>query len=214
VSYTFAIGDIHGCIDPLKRLLANIAAYASGGTVVFLGDYVDRGPDSRSVVERLISGPPSSSWKWIALKGNHEDMMVGVHAGQCDQSWWLANGGLKTIQSYENDIPEWHLEWAHSLPLMHMDEHRIFVHAGVREGAYLEDQTPKDLLWTRVPDDYSSTYWGKHLCHGHTASHQNPLTVGNRTNVDSACVFGGKLSCAVFDDSVPGGPIAFLDVKA
>jgi serine/threonine protein phosphatase 1 len=214
MSYTFAIGDIHGCIDPLNRMLDCIEAYASGGTVVFLGDYVDRGPDSRAVIDRLIAGPQSANWHWIALKGNHEDMMVGAHTGQCDESWWLDNGGIETLQSYGGGIPKEHLGWAQSLPLIHTDEHRIFVHAGIRDGAYLEDQTPEDLLWTRVSPDHSGEYWGKHLVHGHTPSASNPKTIGNRTNLDSACVFGGRLSCAVFDDSTPGGPIEFVEVKA
>jgi serine/threonine protein phosphatase 1 len=67
------------------------------------------------------------------------------------------------LQSYGGEIPKEHLGWAQSLPLIHTDEHRIFVHAGIRDGAYLEDQTPEDLLWTRVSPDYSGEYWGKHL---------------------------------------------------
>ncbi|KQV66223.1 metallophosphoesterase family protein [Rhizobium sp. Root1220] len=214
MSHTFAIGDIHGCIEPLNRLLDRIDAYASGGTVVFLGDYVDRGPDSRAVVARLIAGSKSPGWRWLALKGNHEDMMVRASNGECDESWWLENGGAQTLQSYGSEIPEAHLHWARDLPLIHIDDYRIFVHAGVREGVYLEDQKPRDMMWTRVEPDHSGTYWGKHLCHGHTPSPKNPVTVGDRTNIDSACVFGGKLSCAVFDDSVPGGPIEFLEVRA
>jgi serine/threonine protein phosphatase 1 len=214
MSITFAIGDIHGCIDPMNRLLARIEAYAGHGTIVFLGDYIDRGPDSRAVVERLMAGPESPGWVWIALKGNHEHMMVSAHNGQSDESWWLENGGLQTLQSYGAGIPEEHLNWAQALPFLHADEHRIFVHAGVREGAYFEEQSPNDLMWTRFPDQYSGTYWGKHLCHGHTPSPKNPMTVGDRTNIDSACVFGGRLASAVFEDDKPGGPIEFIQVCA
>ena len=74
--YTFAVGDIHGCHDELDRLLDIIEHGWPGGTVVFLGDYVDRGPDSRAVVKRIMAGPSSSAWRWIALKGNHEELMV------------------------------------------------------------------------------------------------------------------------------------------
>jgi serine/threonine protein phosphatase 1 len=208
---TFAVGDVHGCYTQLEAMLRRIEGYGAG-TVVFLGDYVDRGPNSCGVVRRLIEGPNSADWKWITLMGNHEDMMVGAQDGRYDEGWWLDNGGLETLTSYGNDIPAVHLEWAASLQMIHQDEHRIFVHAGVRDGIYFEDQTANDLMWTRFPAGYSGEYWGKHLVHGHTPSPKNPQTTGNRTNLDSACVFGGRLSCAVFDDRIPGGPIEFIEV--
>jgi serine/threonine protein phosphatase 1 len=80
----------------------------------------------------------------------------------------------------------------------------------VEETIPLEEQDDDILLWMRTEPNYSGYYWGKHVCHGHTPSSSNPRTVGNRTNVDSGAVFGGVLSCAVFDDAVPGGPIDFL----
>jgi serine/threonine protein phosphatase 1 len=213
MSYTFAIGDIHGCISPLRRMLTHINAYAASGTVVFLGDYVDRGPDSKAVLDTLIEEAPTG-WRWISLKGNHEDMMVGAQDGRHDESWWLENGGLETLASYGQEILPSHLQWAAALPLFYQDQYRLFVHAGVKEGAFFEDQTAEDLMWTRFPGGYSSEYWGKHLVHGHTPSPENPQTTGNRTNLDSACVFGGRLSCAVFDDKIPGGPIEFIEVAA
>ncbi|CAN7730262.1 metallophosphoesterase family protein [Rhizobium sp. LjRoot258] len=212
MSFTFAIGDIHGCLTQMEAMLRWIEPYGRG-TVIFLGDYVDRGPNSRGVVERLIAGPKSPEWKWIALKGNHEDMMVGAMEGRYEESWWLASGGIETVQSYGGLIPQAHLDWADRLPLIHSDQYRMFVHAGVKDGVYLEDQTPHDLMWTRFTPSDSNEFWGKHLVHGHTPSAHNPRTIGNRTNVDSACVFDGRLSCAVFDDDVPGAPIEFIEVK-
>jgi serine/threonine protein phosphatase 1 len=213
MSYTFAIGDIHGCFGPMTRMLSRIEAYAPGSTIVFLGDYIDRGPDSKAVLDRLMDRA-NSDGRWIILKGNHEDMMVGAQNGTYDEALWLGNGGIETLKSYGGFVPPEHLAWVASLPLIHQDRHRIFVHAGVKEGVYYEAQTPRDLMWTRFPDNHSGEYWGKHLVHGHTPSRKHPLTTGNRTNVDSACVFGGKLSCAVFDDSVAGGPIDFIEVPA
>jgi serine/threonine protein phosphatase 1 len=211
MSLTFAVGDVHGCFTQLEEMIRRIDSFGPG-TVVFLGDYIDRGPDSCAVIDRLMVGPRASNSKWIALKGNHEDMMVGALDGSYDESWWLDNGGLETLASYRNDIPTAHLAWVASLPLIHQDEHRIFVHAGVKNGVYFEDQTADDLMWTRFPAGYSGEYWGKHLVHGHTPSLKNPQTIGNRTNLDSACVFGGRLSCAVFDDGIAGGPIEFIEV--
>lgn len=213
MSLTFAIGDIHGCIDPMMRMIERVEAYAPAGKIVFLGDYVDRGPDSRSVIERLIAGPSSPDWQWITLKGNHEDMLTGAHDGRHAESWWLENGGIETLASYGGALPPEHLRWMESRPFIHTDQHRIFVHAGVREGRYLEEQTPHDLMWIRFADGVSGEYWGKHLVHGHTPSASNPRIWGNRTNVDGACVFGGRLACAVFDDEVPGGPVEFLTVR-
>lgn len=213
MSYTFAIGDIHGCIDPMRRLLSRIQAYAKGGTVVFLGDYVDRGPDSKSVVDLLMAGTREPGWNWITLKGNHEDMMAGAFDGRYERSWWLGNGGVQTMVSYGGWIAAEPIEWMRHLPLKHEDEHRIYAHAGLDETVPLSEQTEHTLLWSRKPPHYSGSYWGKHLVHGHTPSNSNPMTIGNRTNVDSACVFGGKLSCAVFDDATAGGPIDFIEVQ-
>lgn len=211
--YTFAVGDIHGCIDPLERMLSRIETYASGGTVVFVGDYIDRGPDSKSVLDRFIAGA-ADPWRWICLKGNHEDMMVDAYADSDSRDMWIINGGLETEMSYGGRVLPEHLQWAADLPLMHVDRHRIFVHAGVVPEFPLERQTKRDLLWLRFAPDQSGDYWGKHLVHGHTPSELNPMTTGNRTNLDSACVFGGRLSCAVFDDDLAGGPIDFIEVRA
>jgi len=137
--------------------------------------------------------------------------MAGAYAGRCERKWWIDNGGLETEFSYDGRVPAEDLDWADRLPLMHVDRHRIYVHAGVVPEFPLDKQTPHDLLWLRT--HHSADYWGKHLCHGHTASKSNPLTTGNRTNVDSACVFGGKLSCAVFDDDIAGGPLDFMQAE-
>jgi serine/threonine protein phosphatase 1 len=214
MNFTFAVGDIHGCLEPLREMLNRINACAHAGTVVFLGDYVDRGPDSKGVINLLMNGPGSGSWQWICLMGNHEDMMLRAYGSDEEYIWWLENGGLETELSYGGRVALSHLVWAGELPLMHVDHHRIFVHAGVGPELPLDMQSPNDLLWLRVPDNYSTDYWGKHLCHGHTPSDRNPVTIGNRTNVDSGCVFGGPLSCAVFEDSLAGGPIKFIQVQA
>lgn len=209
---TYAIGDIHGCLDKLKAMLERIEAWQTGGKVVFLGDYVDRGPDSAGVIDLIMAGPTKPGWEWIALKGNHEDMMVTCIRGENPIEWWIGNGGAQTIASYGGEVTEGHLEWCAALPLVHTDEHRIFAHAGLDETVSLENQTEHDLLWSRKPPHYSGEYWGKHLVHGHTPSEENPVTIGNRTNVDSAAVFGGKLSCAIFIDDEPGSPMGFIQV--
>ncbi|MDX0756221.1 serine/threonine protein phosphatase [Sinorhizobium medicae] len=207
---TFAVGDIHGCLAQLDTLLASIESIAAGGRVIFLGDLVDRGPDSRGVVERIMAGPRTTDWKWMTLKGNHEAMLVAARKGRPQMSLWLTNGGEETMASYGGAIPLSHLVWMAELPSIIIERHRIFVHAGVDENIPLDEQGDDILLWMRTDPNYSGTYWGRHVCHGHTPSRSNPRTVGNRTNVDSGAVFGGMLSCAVFDDDREGGPIDFL----
>ncbi|KQY57798.1 serine/threonine protein phosphatase [Ensifer sp. T173] len=207
---TFAVGDIHGCLTELQALLRQIETYAPEGRVIFLGDLIDRGPDSRGVIELIMAGPQKQGWSWLTLKGNHEEMLLGARSGESDVDWWLLNGGKETLASYHHTIPAAHLKWLMQLPSIIVEPFRIFVHAGVDETMPLERQGEEIFLWIRRPDNHSGDYWGKHLCHGHTPSRSNPRTVGNRTNVDSAAVFGGSLSCAIFDDDVPGGPIGFL----
>lgn len=211
---TFAVGDIHGCLDELRSLLDQIEAYTATGRVIFLGDLIDRGPNSRGVVELIMAGPKRPGWIWSTLKGNHEEMLLGAASGESDVDWWLMNGGEETLASYRGVVSARHLAWMQSLPLILVERFRIFVHAGVDETQPLERQDAEIFLWIRRPDDHSGDYWGRHLCHGHTPSRANPRTVGNRTNVDSGAVFGGPLSCAVFDDDTPGGPIDFLKTSS
>lgn len=212
-NYTFAIGDVHGCLLQLDKMLLAIEAYAPSGTVVFLGDYVDRGPDSKGVIDRLMAGP-KEGWGWTTLCGNHEEMLTLAYQGRCSFEWWRGNGGRETEISYGGSVSPEHRMWLEDLPMIYCDDHRIFVHAGFDEDKLESEQSADDLLWKRVPPDYSGQYHGKHLVHGHTPSRNNPETIGNRTNVDSGCVFRGKLSCAVFDDNKAGGPIDFIEVTA
>ncbi|THK35889.1 serine/threonine protein phosphatase [Ensifer sp. MPMI2T] len=207
---TFAVGDIHGCLTQLEALLASIESAVPSGRIIFLGDLIDRGPESRGVVERIMAGPTKPGWEWLTLKGNHEEMLLAARRGYAEMSTWLMNGGDETMASYGGAIPLSHLVWMAERPSIIVDQYRIFAHAGVDEHIPLDQQGDDILLWIRTPPNHSGDYWGKHLCHGHTPSRSNPRTVGNRTNVDSGAVFGGVLSSAVFDDDKPGGPIGFL----
>src|SRR4051794_40073276 len=137
MSLTYAIPDIHGRLDLLEAALDEITRHAADqpSTVVTLGDYVDRGPDSRGVIERLI-GWRSDTLRLVALKGNHEAMMSEVCHRLAELDWWIGNGGDQTLKSYGsqdgNDVrvvPRAHLDWIASLGLMHVDQHRVFVHA-------------------------------------------------------------------------------------
>lgn len=157
---TFAIGDIHGCLDQLRVLLHEIEAYAPAGRVIFLGDLIDRGPESRGVVELVMAGPSKPGWTWLTLKGNHEEMLWGASRGESDVDWWLMNGGQETLVSYNGVVPGRHLKWIKELPTILVERYRIFVHAGIDETLPLEQQGDEIFLWIRRPDDYSGDYWG------------------------------------------------------
>lgn len=213
----YAIGDVHGCLEALDALMARIAAHRAGGEahILFLGDYVDRGPQSRGVLERVMTVAD------IALRGNHEDMMLAALCGS-DRAveHWLANGGRETIASYgcrniaalRANIPDRHRRFLEGLPLFHETDGTVFVHAGIRPGRPLAEQTRHDLLWIR--DDFldHSGPFGRFVVHGHTPDPDGPAILAHRANADTACVRGGPLTALVVEGArirdvlqVPGG---------
>lgn len=202
---TFAIGDIHGRFDLFTRALEEITR-RGGGTVVFLGDYVDRGPQSRQVIEALMAPPPKGQ-EWICLKGNHEDMMVQTIMEPLEPEWWIANGGGATVCSYGGEVPLAHVRWAAGLPISRETRHRIFCHAGGDPSLSMADQTEKSLIWFRCPRDLDYGIDGKHVVHGHTPFKDGPVCLSNRTNLDTGAFATGRLSVARFDDDTPGGPV-------
>ena len=140
--------------------------------------------------------------------------MVKAHVdGGAEMAVWLENGGYETLESFDGKVPDTVMDWCANLPVIHVDAHRIFVHAGVDEALPLDGQRERDLIWTRYRGNETGYFWGRHLCHGHTPVAGNPMTIDNRTNIDAGCVFGGELACAVFDDEKPEGPIRFLRVR-
>ena len=133
---TYAIGDIHGRLDLLTTLLAQIEQHRAGRdrTIVFLGDYIDRGPESAGViatVRRLQAREPGCI---VCLKGNHEDLMLKAYRDESKVNLWVMNGGYETMASFGPDVPAEVLRWAEVLPTVHEDAHRFYVHAGFRPG--------------------------------------------------------------------------------
>jgi serine/threonine protein phosphatase 1 len=223
MSKTYAIADLHGRYDLLEMALAKIAGHAEQpATLVTLGDYVDRGSNSRQVIGRLMDGLGHEGWRLICLKGNHEDIMWQTCLGivpDCD--WWLTNGGGATLISYgqtvrdEADVtvvPDGHLRWIERLPLMHIDKHRIFVHAGIDPNFSLDEQDPQDVIW-KIYDDYDNSGHGqRHVVHGHEQQANGPILKKNRTNLDTFAWYTGRLAIGVFDDDTPGGPLEILEI--
>jgi serine/threonine protein phosphatase 1 len=224
MSKTYVIADLHGRLDLLEMALTKIANHAEPpATLVTLGDYVDRGPDSRQVIERLMGGLDHEGWRLICLKGNHEDIMWQTCRSMVpDCDWWLTNGGGATLLSYGQNIgdevdvtvvPDEHLRWIEELPLFHLDQHRIFVHAGINPNYSLDEQDPQDVIWKIYDDRDEGGYGQRHIVHGHHQHADGPILKKNRTNLDTFAWYIGRLVIGVFDDYTPGGPLQILEVR-
>ena len=186
---TYVMSDIHGRLEPLKSLLAQIPKESK---IVFLGDYVDRGSQSREVVALVRSLPNA-----VCLRGNHEDMVCAI-----DPRNWLANGGASTLMSYQNpmtgevdvDALVHDIEWFYDLPTTHSDAKRVYVHAGVDPSYDLADQVERMTQWYRYPEGADIGYRGLTVVHGHTPG----VYMGqNRICLDAGM---SKMCCGVFDD--------------
>jgi len=197
---TIAIGDIHGCYEPLVRLLGRIPIDWERDRLVFMGDYIDRGPQSFEVVQHLIELQERRPGT-VFLKGNHEQMLADYLSGK-DRMTYLYNGGQQTLDSYlrhasgsgRYPIPDAHLRFFESLRLMFETENYIFVHAGLRKGLPLERQRPEDLLWIREHFIDSRHAFGKRVVFGHTPFDE-PRVEPNKIGIDTGAVYGNKLTC-------------------
>jgi serine/threonine protein phosphatase 1 len=214
---TYAIGDIHGCLGKLERLVARCRfdAKDTPAKFVFLGDAIDRGPDSRGVVEYLIDLRRREPDRVVCLCGNHEDLALNAidDAAAIDQ-WVVFNGGDKALASYgvtrPSALPADHVAWLRALPTHHDDGRRFFVHAGIDPARPLDRQMRHDMLWIREPFLSDPRDFGRFIVHGHTPLRGGrPDLRANRVNIDTAAVLGGPLTAAVFDDSA-AGPVGFL----
>jgi serine/threonine protein phosphatase 1 len=189
-----AVGDIHGCRYALQTLLARIVP-ARDDRIVFLGDYIDRGPDPRGVVETLLA-LRSRVPRCIFLMGNHERMLLDVLAGR-NLPVYLANGGLVTLLAYLDkghlQLPAAHRDFFNSLQLFYETGKHIFVHAGLRPGYPLRQQTENDLLWIREAFLESIADWGKTVVFGHTPM-RKPYFGFRRIGLDTGAVYGGTLT--------------------
>jgi serine/threonine protein phosphatase 1 len=217
MSLTYVIPDIHGRYDLLCKGLSDISAHSQGraGVIVTLGDYVNKGPDSKQVIDRLLSGVVDG-WNLVALKGNHDAMMVEALRDPSKMAAWIEKGGDAALASYGGDpadVPQSHIAWLDQLRLMHVDTHRLYVHAGVDPDISLARQNEATLLWKRYPKGFSGGFGELHVVHGHDNFPEGPLLYQGRTNLDTLAWRTGRLTIGVFDDDRPGGPIDFIEVR-
>ena len=203
----FAIGDIHGCFDKLRSLMDRIDIDLDNDTLVFIGDYIDRGKHSFEVVEYLID-LKNRFQNIVFLKGNHEEMLEKYLSG-FDKLTYLVNGGQQALDSYMKNcsrsdgpqIPREHLDFFSSLKLFYQTDDYIFVHAGLKNKVPLEMQKPEDLLWIRSKFIKSDYNFGKQVVFGHTPIPE-PLVQPNKIGIDTGAVYGGKLTCVRLPDLV------------
>lgn len=235
----YAVGDIHGRVDLLAELQRMIAADAAarastaGGAgrrqVVYLGDYVDRGPDSRAVIDLLLAGPPDG-FAVAHLMGNHEEFLLRFLEDDSVMERWLLNGGTATLASYGVDpwmrasegsqtfetqrafrqrLPAAHLAFLRGLALCHRIGSYYFVHAGVRPGVPLELQARDDMLWIRDPFLDSGDDHGAVVVHGHSIR-RRPERRDNRIGVDTGAYASGQLTALVLEAAEGGVVERFL----
>ncbi len=226
----YAIGDVHGRDDLLARMHGVIgdhhAAQHSGrhGTIVCLGDYIDRGPDSRGVIDRAMRGV--DGFDAVCLMGNHEAMMLDCLADSDSLLWahWMSNGGRATLASLDLEPafdgadprrlevalgPE-RVAWLRALRLSWRAGDYLFAHAGIRPEVPLEAQDKADLLWIRDEFLDSTADHGVVVVHGHTPS-EAPQILRNRIGLDTGAFFSGVLTAAAL---APGAAPVILQATA
>lgn len=223
-SRLYVIGDIHGRLDLLDRVIAaihrDVERHGPAALTLTLGDYVDRGPASRGVLDRLIENPFPTPY--VALKGNHEALLEAFLADPSVGTHWRRLGGLETMQSYgvaasrlmvgksgeeaasrlRAALPAAHVNFLRSLKTWFSHGRYFFCHAGVRPGVPLERQNDDDLLWIRGEFLNSQSDFGKIVVHGHTPV-ERPEVLPNRINIDTGAFATGRLTCLVLDDGDP-----------
>lgn len=223
----YVIGDVHGRLDLLDRVIAaierDVAAHGGQALTVTLGDYIDRGPHSRGVIERLARDPFPTPY--VALKGNHETLLFSFLVDPASGQHWRKLGGLETLVSFDVPVQQMmlgrnfdeaaaqldaaltpqHLDFLNSLSLSLTVGRYFLCHAGVRPGVRLDQQTEDDLLWIRHEFLDSEADFGKIVVHGHTPVAE-PDVRRNRINVDTGAFATGRLTCLVLE----GGRHRFL----
>lgn len=220
----YVIGDIHGEIDLLEELHEKMLADAKNSPTdrvlqIFLGDYIDRGLESKGVVDWLMRSPPPG-WQRICLKGNHETMVHDFLEGSGTLKRWQRLGGSQTLRSYgvrltdkKKKIPpkllredfsqklsNEHRDFYSNLPLFFEMGDYFFVHAGVHPDRALHEQEERDLIWIRDEFLQSKQDFGKIIVHGHTPV-DKPKILRNRINIDTGAYMSGILTCLVLENN-------------
>lgn len=217
----YAIGDLHGMRSLLDEMLKLIAADAQTpderSILVFLGDFVNRGPHSRQVIERLLEGPSRAGEQWIALRGNHDQLLIDALLGKSETAFrqLMRKGGASTLASYgvakkdaslaraRRAVPLEHLQFLERLPLFHTAGGHVFVHAGIDPLLPLEQQNETAMMNIREPFLRNAHRLPFTVVHGHVPSSRGPIVAPGRVGVDTGAYATGVLTSAVLRDGMP-----------
>jgi serine/threonine protein phosphatase 1 len=233
---TYSIGDIHGRLDLLEKIIplifedADIKNPEDGAEIIFLGDYIDRGPDSKGVVDYIIDlqknilDHDSPINKVTTLRGNHEDFLIEAFRGnRSAQENWVYNGGWQCLESYgytkdtlkfQDLFSKEHEEFYLNTKLYYQVDHVVFVHAGLDPSLTLEEQSEQTLIWSRRSNAYDGEFEGGYfVVHGHTPLDNKPSVLSSQINIDTGAVFGGALTCCIIDTKAKFGNHRFIQVK-
>ena len=224
----FAIGDIHGCLKQLislqKKILNTKGFNKDNDLLVYIGDYIDRGPHSKDVINQIIK-LQKENIKSIFLMGNHEQVMIDFLFNKINNlKYWLNLGADQTFKSYKievaefikdgfgddkidrlrsvllNELSDEHIHFLKNLRLSYSVGNYLFVHAGINPEKILKDQDKMDLLWSRSNQFFDKNFkFEKIIVHGHTPE-EKVINFPYRINVDIGCFFSGKLSCVCLND--------------
>ncbi len=190
----WTIGDIHGCLNALKKLIEKISP-TPNDKLVFLGDYIDRGPDSKGVIDFLIE--LSKRTNCVFLRGNHEQMLLDVVDNGDDTYLWVINGATATWRSYGNFqnllYNDEHLEFFRNTQYYFIEDKYLFVHGGVRPNIPIEKQDKRDLIWIREEFISKKHNTGYIVVFGHTPF-EDVFIGEDKIGIDTGCVYGGKLT--------------------
>ncbi len=209
----FAIGDIHGCARELETLLAALPL-ARGDTVAFVGDYMDRGPESRAVIDLVLDLRRRDDVQTVCLKGNHEDMCLSYlgRPGRWGEGWH-GNGGIATLKSYGIDprlsgaeaaaqLPAAHVEFLEALVPSLVGDRYLLVHAGIRPGRPWSEQDEEDLFWIREEFVTHPHPLPQTIVFGHTPHRAVLVDLPYKIGIDTGCVYGGRLTCIELEERV------------
>ena len=226
----YAVGDVHGCLEPLleleERIREDAASIEGRKLIVMLGDYVDRGPKSAAVLYHLTAAPPAG-FERICLRGNHDDAFLAFLEGDPAGNWVLDHGAQETFRSYGIEVdghslqgasrplremvraavPESHVEFLRSLPVLLTVGSDVFAHAGIRPGRPLPEQSDDDLMWIRRSFLDLGPGLPLRVFHGHTPV-KEPDVGPDRVSLDTHCYHSGRLTAA----RILAGDVTILSV--
>jgi serine/threonine protein phosphatase 1 len=212
----YCFPDIHGCSKVLKDALSFVyKENPNGGKIIFLGDYIDRGPDNLGVITTIMN--PPEGWEFVTLLGNHEEMFIDSYLHGTP---FYDPKAAKDIAGFDQDefviydhvrqgIDRSIIEWMYNLKVCHIEDKNVFAHAFYDDTRNPDEQVIRDAVWTRMDDwmKFQNDRQGLYLTHGHTPRKHGPVKSPNRVNLDCGAIFYGRFVIGEYYKDIQG-PVA------